>query len=322
MCFARVVGSAEVAVKVMHARPEEPDRRALYRREAAVIGTLTHPALPRIYAVGELDGRPALVMELVEGETLQERLARGAALPEQEVVRLGIRVAGALSAAHEAGVVHRDVKPANLVIDASGEAKLIDFGLAAQSGTLQARDATIGTVRYSPPEQTGLLQRPVDGRSDLYSLGATLFEAATGHAPFAAADVGELARLHAVAEPPDPLVLAPELSPALAAILLRLLAKDPDDRYQSAHGLLHDLELTHHRPPHHTRSARAIPRAACPRPPRSSGGSRSCGRWRPRGRRPPAAVAAWWSRRGPRGSDVGDYSPSSPSASTLACWIW
>ncbi len=236
-------GSAAIAVKVMHARPDDPGRQRLYAREAAVLGNLRHPALAEIYAVGTIDGRPAMAMELVEGQTLHERLERSGPLPEAQALELCRQIAEALQLAHEAGVVHRDIKPANLMLRPSGQAKLIDFGLAARAGTVQSRDATIGTVRYSPPEQTGLLGRAVDGRSDLYALGATIFEALTGRPPFEAQDVGELARLHAVAEPPDPRATVPGLSAACAAVLQRLLAKDPDDRYQLAAGLAHDLEL-------------------------------------------------------------------------------
>lgn len=235
-------GPSEFAVKVLRDRPERPTDRAVYQREAAVLANVRHPALVRIHAVGELDGRPALVMDLVPGETLQALLSRMGPLDEPTAVRIARDAAGALAAAHATGLVHRDVKPANLIVQPDGHAKLIDFGLVARAGTQQSRDVTIGTVRYSPPEQTGLLGRAIDGRSDLYSLGVVLFEMIAGRAPFDAGDVGELARLHAAVVPPNLRDLAPGTSPALAAVAARLLAKDPDDRYQTADGLLYDLD--------------------------------------------------------------------------------
>ncbi len=235
-------GPTEFAVKVLRERPERAGDRTDYQREAAVLANVRHPALVRIHAVGELDGRPALVMDLVPGETLQVLLSRMGPLDEPTALRIARDAAGALAAAHATGLVHRDVKPANLIVQPDGHAKLIDFGLVARAGTQQSRDVTIGTVRYSPPEQTGLLGRAIDGRSDLYALGVVLFEMLAGHAPFDAGDVGELARLHAAVVAPDLATLAPGLSPALCGVVARLLAKDPDDRYQTADGLLHDLE--------------------------------------------------------------------------------
>ncbi len=235
-------GPAEFAVKVLRDRPERSNDRTAYQREAAVLANVRHPALVHIHAVGELDGRPALVMDLVPGETLQALLARAGSLDEPTAVRIARDAAGALAAAHATGLVHRDVKPANLIVQPDGHAKLIDFGLAARAGTQQSRDVTIGTVRYSPPEQTGLLGRAIDGRSDLYALGVVVFEMLAGATPFDAADVGELVRLHAAVVAPDLAQLVPGLSPALAAVVARLLAKDPDDRYQTADGLLYDLE--------------------------------------------------------------------------------
>ena len=214
-----------------------------FRREAAILSQLRHPGLVQIHAVGESDGRPYLIMELLLGRTLAATV-KGAAEPlaERRIVALARDCVGALAAAHRAGLVHRDVKPENIIITEDGRAKLIDFGLATQAGVEQGKDVAVGTLLYSPPEQTGMLKRPVDGRSDLYSLGVVLFEAACGSPPFQADDVGEIVRLQAVAPPPDLRLLAPRLSPALVRIIERLLAKDPDDRYQSGEGLLADLD--------------------------------------------------------------------------------
>ncbi len=237
-------GDRDYALK-LHGRAGDGDIAAAraFRREAAILSQLRHPGLVQIHAVGESDGRPYLVMELLLGRTLAATAA-GAAEPlvERRIVALARDCVGALAAAHRAGLVHRDVKPENIIITEDGRAKLIDFGLATQAGVRQGNDVAVGTLLYSPPEQTGMLKRPVDGRSDLYALGVVLFEAAAGTPPFRAADVGEIVRLHAVAPPPDLRQLAPRLSPALVGIIERLLAKDPDDRYQTGEGLLADLE--------------------------------------------------------------------------------
>ena len=230
------------ALKILRAEASSEGREEAaraFRREAAVLACLHHPALPEIHEVGQSDGRPYLIMELLDGRDLAEVLRDGP-LAEAELVAHAIEIADALTAAHHHGLVHRDVKPANIII-AGGRAKLIDFGLATHSGRSIDDDVVTGTMLYSSPEQNGMLNRPVDARSDLYSLGAVLHQCATGAPPFEASDVGELLRMHAVARPPDLVAARPDLSPALAAIVARLLAKDPDDRYQQADGLLADL---------------------------------------------------------------------------------
>jgi diguanylate cyclase (GGDEF)-like protein len=145
-----------------------------------------------------------------------------------------------LAAVHRKGLVHRDLKPNNIMIQSDGQALLIDFGLAAWASGGQAQ-AAVGTLAYSPPEQTGMLKRPVDHRSDLYSLGIVLFESLAGALPFAANDVGDLLRMHAVTPPPDLVQVVPGIPIGLAALVARLLAKDPDDRYQSGEELAGDL---------------------------------------------------------------------------------
>ncbi len=231
----------EYALKVLKT-PVADDQPALvaFRREAGLLTCLTHPGLARVFEVGCAHGRPYLVMELVEGQNLDGVLA-GGALEEARAVAITIEVAGALAAAHRAGLVHRDVKPENVMVLPGGRAKVIDFGLAIRT-TQGVEESVAGTFAYMAPEQTGMLKRLVDGRSDLYSLGVVLFRAATGRLPFVAADVGELMRLHSVAPPADVRSLRPELSPVFAAVVAKLLAKDPDDRYQSAEGLVADLE--------------------------------------------------------------------------------
>ncbi|MFN8078653.1 MAG: serine/threonine-protein kinase [Kineosporiaceae bacterium] len=210
-----------------------------FRREAALLASVDHPGLPAIHEVGESEGMPYLVMDLVDGTSLAALIASGPLSPER-VIAVAADVVGPLGAVHRRGLVHRDLKPDNIMVRPSGRAQLIDFGLATRGATGTDQGAA-GTLAYAPPEQTGMLARPVDHRSDLYSLGVVLFESLTGHLPFAADDVGELLRLHAVAAPPDLLDLVPRIPVGLAAAVARLLAKDPDDRYQSAHELAVDL---------------------------------------------------------------------------------
>ncbi|HKT03633.1 MAG TPA: serine/threonine-protein kinase, partial [Rugosimonospora sp.] len=227
----------EYALKVLR-RFGPADEAVLveFRREAALLARLNHPGVPKVYDAGLAGGHPCLVLELIAGQPLSERLAAGP-LDTGALVRLGLDVAAALHAAHRAGLVHRDIKPANIVLTGTGRARLIDFGLAAAGRGGTTGDAVVGTFDYAAPEQTGMLARPVDGRADLYALGVVLYRAATGQLPFRADDVGELLALHAAAPVPDPRALRPELPAELAGLVRRLLAKDPDDRVQTARGL-------------------------------------------------------------------------------------
>ncbi|HYN96498.1 MAG TPA: AAA family ATPase, partial [Pilimelia sp.] len=169
------------------------------------------------------------------------QVLRGERLSESRVLELAIDAAGALGQAHRAGLVHRDVKPDNLMIGDDGRVRLIDFGLAGRSG-VRAENVAVGTFTYSAPEQTGVLHRPVDARADLYALGVVLYECLAGEPPFAAADAGELIWLHLSATPAELNTVRPDVSPPLAAMVATLLAKDPDDRYQSADALRVSLE--------------------------------------------------------------------------------
>ncbi len=212
-----------------------------FRREAAVLARVRHPGVAEIIEVGDISGHPYLIMEYVEGKTLDHILEEDNLL-EKSIIQIVKTLSGALSVVHRYGLVHRDIKPQNILINQAGGAKLIDFGFAGIVDDVFNKNEVMGTFLYSSPEQSGILKRPVDGRSDLYSLGVVLFECATGTPPFKAADAGELVRQHAVMAAPNVLDLNPSISPALAAIIEKLLAKDPDDRYQTALGLLTDLE--------------------------------------------------------------------------------
>jgi len=221
----------DYALKVTRAR--DPAVLAAFRKEAAVLAALRHPRLPRVYEVGEVAGFAYLVAELVEGESLASVLGRLGPLPEPQTVALVHDVASALDAAHRAGIVHRDVTPANILIEPNGRARLIDFGLATVAGR-PAGDATAGTLAYLAPEQTGLLRTLVDHRADLYALGAVCFECLTGRPPFLVEEAGDALRSHALVPAPRLEEVAPRTSPGLAALVASLLAKDPADRPASA----------------------------------------------------------------------------------------
>jgi tetratricopeptide (TPR) repeat protein len=235
-----------VAMKMLPAgaRQDSKARKRLLQ-EARSASALNHPNIVTIHAIEEVEGIDILVMEYVEGESLRARLQRGP-LELPELLDLGIQAANALAEAHSAGLTHRDIKPANIMWTPAGRVKVLDFGLAKMgeggglighgedtlSQHLTERGAVVGTVAYMSPEQTR--SEPVDGRSDIFSLGGVLYEAATGRLPFRGPSV--LAVFHdiATAEPPRPSALRPELPPELDQIILRAMAKDREQRYRSA----------------------------------------------------------------------------------------
>jgi serine/threonine protein kinase len=221
------------------------DKRAKerLRREAQAASALDHPGIATIFEVAEHEGRPFIAMMLYEGETLAAALARGP-LPVSEVTRIGVELASALTAAHGAGIVHRDVKPANVILTRSGGVKLVDFGLAklVSSGdatALTRMGAILGTVAYMAPEQ--LAGEVIDHRADLWSLGVVLYEAVSGRLPIVGAGLAH----RILTKDPDPLSEAPR---ALARLVMRLLKKDPAMRIKTAaevERLLKGLDRSH-----------------------------------------------------------------------------
>jgi serine/threonine protein kinase len=233
-------GDEDYAVKLPRIEDlEDESRRSHFIREAAIVAQVRHPSLPRVYEVGEADDCPYLVMEFMGGTNLASEIEKSP-LSESEVVRVAIDLASGLGTLHLANLVHRDVKPRNVILSDKGRARLIDYGISSvASGT--ADSIVAGTFQYSAPEQTGMLERPVDGRADLYALGVLIFECLTGKLPFQSKDIGDLLRMHAVIAAPDVRGLRSDVTDGLAMIVARLLAKDPDDRYQNAAGLASDL---------------------------------------------------------------------------------
>lgn len=224
-----------VALKIL--RPEfagQEGAEGRFRREAATAAKLRHPHIVTVRDVGHVDGAAFVAMDLYP-LTLGRRLTLMGRLPEPDVVRLGIGIAAALAVAHASRIVHRDIKPDNILLDANGEAVVADFGLAralaASTGSVDSNTVQ-GTPHYFSPEQAR--GHDLDGRSDLYSLGVTLYRAATGVLPFEGDDWYAVARQHVETPPPPPRARVPDLSPEFEALLLRLLAKDPAHRYASA----------------------------------------------------------------------------------------
>ncbi len=245
----RELDGTEVAVKVLMPR-YAGDRQfeARFRNEAETAAQLEHPNIIRIRFVARSGNYVYFATDLCP-DSLAARLARGGPLPEAEIVRIARDVARGLGFAHARGVIHRDLKPDNILIRADGSAVLSDFGIArAVSGYVASTgvNMTIGTPQYLSPEQAQ--GRPLDQRVDFYALGVTLYKAAAGEVPFAAIDWFELARMHVEDAPPPLRKKRPDLSKRFERIVMKCLAKHPDDRYRDATQLLADLESENGRP--------------------------------------------------------------------------
>jgi serine/threonine-protein kinase len=232
-----------VAIKMLAAPlGEEHDYGERFRREARAVARIQHPHIVAVLDSGEHDGVPYIVFEYVEGETLKERIRRVGRLTITEAVAFTIEVARALEAAHARGVVHRDIKPQNILLDPESGAKIADFGIA-RSGheeTLTAGGRVLGTTDYISPEQA--LGHEVTGQSDLYSLGVVLYESLTGSVPFRAERPITVATMHVRDEIPDVQQRRPEVSAALAAVVERATAKSLERRYATATAMIADLE--------------------------------------------------------------------------------
>jgi eukaryotic-like serine/threonine-protein kinase len=232
-----------VAIKMMHRDiSSDPDQLERFRREARTVAQLNHPHVVTVIDAGEDDGAPYIVFEYVEGETLKERIRRLGSLPVPEAVAYAIEIARALSSAHAARLVHRDVKPQNVLIDRDGRAKVTDFGIARSMEThgLTAPGRVLGTTDYVSPEQA--MGRDVTEQSDIYSLGICLYEMLTGEVPFHADTQVAVAMQHVKEPLPDVQRRRPEISAALAAVIERATAKETRHRYASVDDMEHDLE--------------------------------------------------------------------------------
>jgi eukaryotic-like serine/threonine-protein kinase len=231
-----------VAVKVMHREmSEQADQLERFRQEARAVAKLSHPNVVSVIDAGEDGGYPYIVFEYVEGETLKTRISRVGALDTQEALAYAIEIARALTVAHARKMVHRDIKPQNVMIDAEGRAKLTDFGISRQleQDGLTATGRVLGTTDYVAPEQA--MGRGSDQRSDIYSLGVVLYEMLTGAVPFEADSQVGVAMKHVNEELPDVQAQRPELSAATALVVERATAKDPAKRYADIGEVIDDL---------------------------------------------------------------------------------
>jgi serine/threonine-protein kinase len=232
-----------VAIKLMHREiASDSDQLERFRREARAVAQLSHPHIVGVIDAGEDEGRPYIVFEYVEGETLKERIRRMGRLPVEEAIAYAIEIARALGCAHSHQIVHRDVKPQNVLIDTEGSAKVTDFGIARtldQEG-LTADGRVLGTTDYVSPEQA--LGHDVNGQSDIYSLGVVLYEMLMGDVPFHGENQVSVAMKHVREDMPDLQARRPEASATLASVLDRMTDKDLGRRYPDVPTLVADLE--------------------------------------------------------------------------------
>jgi Tol biopolymer transport system component len=245
----------EVAIKIL--RPElsgDPHRVRRFEREACAAGALSHPNIVAVHEVGVHDGASFIVTELLDGETLRQRL-RGGALSVDEALDFAVQIASGLAAGHLRGIVHLDIKPDNLFVTTDGRIKILDFGIAKLRDPERSSDATqtitmtgvqvapvVGTASYMSPEQARGLR--TDHRSDLFSFGAVVYEMLTGCAPFRRHTTADTVSAVLNDEPP---AIAAAIPPSLEQIVRRCLAKDPENRFQSARDLMFDLEALRQR---------------------------------------------------------------------------
>jgi serine/threonine protein kinase len=241
-----------VAIKVLPGHlSDSPELKERFDREARAISSLNHPHICTLHDVGHHDGIDYIVMEYIEGETLAQRLAKGA-LPLDQVLKIGIEVASALDKAHRSGVVHRDLKPGNIMLTKTG-AKLLDFGLAKSASVLESdpsgptltqpltsKGTLLGTFQYMAPEQ--LEGKEADSLTDIFALGAVLYEMATGKRAFEGASRASLIASIMSSQPRPISEIEPLTPPALDHLIRMCLAKEPDERIQTAHDVKLQLE--------------------------------------------------------------------------------
>ncbi|MFB3739284.1 MAG: Stk1 family PASTA domain-containing Ser/Thr kinase, partial [Candidatus Velamenicoccus archaeovorus] len=233
-----------VAIKVLSPHfAEDLNFVARFRREAQAAARLNHPNLVGVYDTGSDDGVHYIVMEYVDAKTLADYLAGGGRIMPDRAIELAEAVCRALSVAHTHGVIHRDVKPANIMVTPRGEVKVTDFGIARMTeggDTVAQTAAVLGTASYLSPEQAR--GEPVDPRTDIYSLGVVLYEMVTGQPPFSGDTPVAVASKHVLEQPKPPSKLNADVPPALDAVIMKALAKNRANRYQTAEEMRQDLE--------------------------------------------------------------------------------
>jgi serine/threonine protein kinase/beta-lactam-binding protein with PASTA domain len=228
----------KVAVKVLHAQyAEDQEFVERFRREAKAAAQLQHPGIVSVYDTGSWDGTWYIAMELLEGPTLKERLVAEGRIAPGEAIAITEQILRAVRAAHRDGIIHRDIKPHNVILDDEGRPTVTDFGIARRGASdMTATGSILGTAHYIAPEQAqGEVITP---RTDLYAVGVVLYEMLTGRTPFEGDSAVSIALAHVNNEPRSPRSLVPEVSPALDAVVLRALAKRPSDRFADADAFL------------------------------------------------------------------------------------
>ncbi|HYG74330.1 MAG TPA: serine/threonine-protein kinase [Planctomycetota bacterium] len=237
----------KVAIKVLSKKlAENAEFVERFQREARAMGKLNHPNIVAAFAVDEQDGHHYCVMEFCRGQSLDRMLSAGKGLNEGEALRIAVDIARGLEHAHSHGIVHRDIKPANVIVSSDGMARILDLGLsksiAESENTFQTQaGVALGTPHYISPEQARGAAN-IDGRADIYSLGATLYHVLTGKTPYTGANANAVMLMHLSEPAPDPRAIRPELSAGVAQVIARMMAKDPAARYASCSELLSDLE--------------------------------------------------------------------------------
>jgi len=227
-----------IAIKVLHPHlTRDPRMIELFKREVRLARRVVHPNVARVYHFFRWHSKYAIAQEYVPGTTLEAKVGRP--WPVTTLAPLLRELGSALQAAHDIGLVHRDFKPSNVLVDRAGRSRIVDFGVAVDRAvaTPQATETIVGTAYYVSPEQ---IQRPteVDHRADIYALGVVLFQLTTGRLPFPGADVDDVLTAHVRRPPPRPRSIRPDIPEQLESIILRCLEKDPDRRFQSA-GSIH-----------------------------------------------------------------------------------
>ncbi|MGH9406484.1 MAG: protein kinase domain-containing protein [Terriglobia bacterium] len=247
-----------VALKLV--RPDltlDPESIQRFKQELLLASRISHKNVLRIHDLGDVEGVKFITMAFIEGEDLHHLLQRERRCSPEKVSGIGRQLAAALDAAHTEGVIHRDLKPQNVLVDRAGQAYVMDFGLAksleADAGMMTRAGALLGTPRYMSPEQVE--GKPADARSDLYALGLILYEMATGHSPFPSESVSQMMIQRLAQKPKDPRLLNPALPKYLSGVILRCLETDPANRYQSAREIEQDLTSTHTSKAAHNRSS-------------------------------------------------------------------
>jgi serine/threonine-protein kinase len=234
----------DVAVKVLPpALLHDPQFRTRFEREAKTIALLEHPAIVPVYDFGEDEGQPYIVMRLMSGGSLADRLKEGP-ITDEEVVKISVRLAPALDIAHARGIIHRDLKPGNILFDQYGNSFLSDFGIARLTGSSSTLtgSAILGTPAYMSPEQVQG-EKAIDGRSDIYAFGVIVFQMLTGQMPYHSDTPAKVMMMHILDPIPQLSELDPTLPDGFDKVIEKAMAKDPDERYDTSHKMAADLEV-------------------------------------------------------------------------------